>query len=267
MDRPIPWWLRAIFVLVAAQALLLVAVFFQATIVSLLVPWPASPLNARFIASLYTALGIGVLMCSFSRTFREVRIVLFGIGFATGLLFLLTLYRMFLYPGELDRFPFIWMLFYIVDPLLVAFSFWRLGGKDTAARGTNPLTPLWIVQAGIFGIVGLLLLLFPGVGVAIWPWRMTEPLSQLYSAFFLTLAIGNALAIRESYWEGVRWLTFILALLGLLVLVVSLVDFQRFKPGISTVIWFAFFSIEFLVFSALFLVGRRVQPTLKGEPV
>lgn len=160
MDRPIPWWLRAIFVLVAAQALLLVAVFFQATLVSLLVPWPASPLNARFIASLYTALGIGVLMCSFSRTFREVRIVLFGIGFATGLLFLLTLYRMFLYPGELDHFPVMWMLFYIVDPLLVAFSFWRLGSKDTAARGTNPLTSLWIVQAGIFEIVGLLLLLF-----------------------------------------------------------------------------------------------------------
>ena len=107
MDRPIPWRQRAILILVAAQALLLVAVFFQTTLVNLLVPWPASPLNARFIASIYTAFGIGVLMCSFSRTFREVRIVLFGIGFATGLLFLLTLYRMFFYPGELDHFPYI----------------------------------------------------------------------------------------------------------------------------------------------------------------
>jgi peptidoglycan/LPS O-acetylase OafA/YrhL len=177
---------------------------------------------------------------------------------------------MFFYPGELDHFPYIWMLFYIVNPLLVAFSFWRLGhrnGKDTAARGTNPLIPLWIVQAGIFGIVGLLLLLFPGIGVAFWPWHMTEPLSQLYSAFFLTLAIGNAMAVRESHREGIRWLAFILALLGLLVLIVSLMDFQRFKPGISTVIWFAFFGIEALVFSGLFLFGRRVRPSVKGVPV
>jgi hypothetical protein len=266
MDRPTPWWLRAILLLVAAQAMLLLAVFYQATLVSLLVPWPASPLNSRFIASLYTSLGIGVFLCSFSRTFREVRIVLFGIGLATGMLFILTLLRMFFYPGELDRFPYIWMLFYIVDPLLVIFSFWRLGAKDTAAQITNSLAPLWIVQAVIFGSIGLVLLLVPGVGIAFWPWKMTEPLSQLYSAFFLTLAVGNAMAVRESYWEGIRWLTFILALLGLLVLVVSVVDVQNFKPGISTVTWFAFFGIEALVFSGLFLVGRRVRPSLKGVP-
>ena len=59
-------------------------------------------MNARFIAAIYTALGLGVLLCSMARSFREVRIVLFGIGFATGLLFLLTLFRMIVYPGELS---------------------------------------------------------------------------------------------------------------------------------------------------------------------
>jgi len=83
MAQPLPWWLRAIFVLVAAQALLLIAALFQPPLVSLLVPWPASPLNARFIASMYTALGLGVLLCSMARSFREVRIVLFLICFAT----------------------------------------------------------------------------------------------------------------------------------------------------------------------------------------
>ncbi len=263
MDRPLPWWLRAIFVLVAAQALLLLATFYQSTLVNLLVPWPASPLNARFIASLYTALGLGVLLCSTSRTFREVRIVLFGIGFATGLLFFLTLIRMFYYPGELHQFPYFWMLFYLVDPLLVAFSFWRLRSTDNSFRVANRFTPLWLVQAGIFGVVGLLLLLLPSVARSIWPWNMTEPLAQLYSAFFLTLAVGTVLAIRESRWEGIRWLTFILTMLAVLVLIVSLVDFNRFRPGVYTIIWFAFFSIEALVFGGL-LVSHLLRPSAKG---
>src|SRR6202162_3063030 len=187
MDRPLPWWLRAIFVLVAAQALLLVAAFFQPPLISLLVPWPASPLNARFIAAIYTALGLGVLLCSVARSFREVRIVLFGIGFATGLLFLLTLYRMIVFPGELTKFPLFWMLFYLIDPLLVAFSFWRLGGRAKAPSVTTPLALIWIVQAVILGFFGLLLLFFTGAAINIWPWAMTIQLSQLYSGFAISL--------------------------------------------------------------------------------
>lgn len=52
MERSIPWWLRAILWLVAAQALLLLLALFVPQDVNLLVPWPASPLNSRFIASL-----------------------------------------------------------------------------------------------------------------------------------------------------------------------------------------------------------------------
>src|SRR6266852_4289285 len=168
MAQPLPWWLRAIFVLVAAQALLLIAALFQPPLISLLVPWPASPLNARFIASIYTALGLGVLGCSMARSFREVRIVLFGIGFATGLLFILTLFRIIFYPGELTKFPLFWMLFYLIDPLLVAFSFWRLGWNGTSSSEPNPLMPLWTAQVVIFGVLGLLLLFLPGVGINIW---------------------------------------------------------------------------------------------------
>src|SRR6266568_7921776 len=263
MDRPIPWWLRAIFVLVAAQALLLVAVFFQATLVSLLVPCPASPLNARFIASLYTALGIGVLMCSFSQTFREVRIVLFGIGFATGLLFLLTLYRMIVYPGELTKFPLFWMLFYLIDPLLVAFSFWRLGGRDKAPSEPNQLALLWVIQAVILGVFGLLLLFFPGVAINIWPWAMTVQLSQLYSGFFISLCVVSAMAVREPRWEGVRLLVFIFATLAVLVLIISLVHIGRFKSDASTVVWFVFFAAEAIVFGGL-LISHLVRPSMKG---
>jgi hypothetical protein len=263
MAQPLPWWLRAIFVLVAVQALLLVAAFFQPPLISLLVPWPASPLNARFIAAMYTALGLGVLLCSMARSFREVRIVLFGIGFATGLLFLLTLYRMIVYPGELTKFPLFWMLFYLVDPLLVAFSFWRLGGRDKAPSEPNPLMLLWVIQAAILGVFGLLLLFLPGVAINIWPWAMTVQLSQLYSGFFISLCVVSAMAVREPRWEGVRVLAFIFATLAVLVLIVSVVHIGRFKSEAATVVWFVFFAAEVAVFGGL-LISHLVRPSVKG---
>lgn len=264
MAQPLPWWLRAIFVLVAAQALLLVAAFFQPPLISLLVPWPASPLNARFIAAIYTALGLGVLLCSVARSFREVRIVLFGIGFATGLLFLLTLYRMIVFPGELTKFPLFWMLFYLIDPLLVVFSFWRLGGRDKAPSEPNPLALIWIVQAAILGFFGLLLLFFTGVAVNIWPWAMTVQLSQLYSGFAISLCVVSAMAVREPRWEGVRLLAFIFATLAVLVLIVSVVHFNRFKSDVSAVVWFVFFAAEAIVFAGLLIIHLIRRPSLKG---
>ena len=263
MERSIPWWLRAILWLAAAQALLLILALFAPPYVSLLVPWPASPLNARFIASLYVSLGLGVLLCSMARSFREMRIVLFGVGMATILLLILTIVRMYFHPGELKQFPTFWLLFYIVDPLLVAFAFWRFGWGDTTPRGASLLTPLWLVQAVFFGVLGLILLLLPTTAIGFWPWAITEPPAQLYSAFFLTLAVASLLAIRELRWEGIRWLVFMIMLLSLLVLVVSLLHLPRFTNGVTTVIWFAWFGLEVIVFGSLF-IRHLVRPTPKG---
>jgi len=265
MDRSIPWWVRAIFWLVAAQALLLLLALCDPKYVNLLVPWPASPLNARFIASLYVSLGLGVLLCSImARRFREMRIVLFGIGMATTVLFFLTILRMyFFHPGELKQFPYFWLLFYTVDPLLVAFAFWRFGWGDTTPRGPNSLTPLWLVQAGLFGVLGLVLLLLPTTAIRFWPWTMTEPQAQLYSAFFLTLAVSSLLAMRELRWEGIRWLVFMLALLALLVLGVSLLHLSRFTNVTTTIIWFMLFGAEAIAFGSL-LIRHLVRPSPKG---
>lgn len=263
MERSIPWWLRAILWLVAAQALLLLLALFAPQYVNLLVPWPASPLNSRFIASLYVSLGLGVLLCSMARSFREIRLVLFGIGMATILLFFLTILRMYLHPGELKQFPTFWLLFYLVDPLLVAFAFWRFGWGDTTPHGTSSLTSLWLVQSGFFGALGFILMLLPTTAISFWPWAITQPQAQLYSAFFLTLAVLSLLAIRELTWQGIRWLVFMLMLLALLVLAVSLLHFSRFTNGVTTIIWFVWFSFEAIMFGSLF-IRHLVRPSPKG---
>jgi hypothetical protein len=260
MTDPPPWWLRLVFVLVAAQALLLVAVFFQPAAVSLLVPWPATPLNARFIAALYTSVGLGVLLCAALPTFRAVRIPLLGIALATGGLLLITLPRL----GELDHFPVFWMLFYTVDPLLVAVSFWRLRHEALAGRGRNPLAPLWLAHAVILAAAGLLLLTWPEAAIALWPWALTEPLSRMYSIFFLTLAACAGLMTLEPDGTAAQPIALALALLAVLVLGVSLYHLDRFKPGAPTVVWFVLFAAEVVVLGGLLRRRRAPAPARRA---
>ena len=239
--------------LAAAQALLLLLALVQPSQVNLLVPWPASPLNARFIASLYVALGAGVVLCSVARGFREMRIVLVGIGLATALLLVLTVIRMVVHPHELTTFPLFWLLFYVIDPLLVGLVFLRLGWGGADAPDATPPRALWFVEAALFGAAGLILLLLPAAARSLWPWTITEPQSQLYSAFFITLAVASLLAARERSWAGVRWLVFMIAFLALLVLAVSLIHLGRFTSGGSTAVWMVVLVAELLACGGLFV--------------
>jgi hypothetical protein len=255
----VPWWARAVQWLAAAQALLLVLALVQPSYVSLLVPWPATPLNARFIASLYVSLGIGVVLSSLSPRFRDMRIVLAGIATATALLLVLTVVRMALHPNELARFPLFWLLFYVIDPLLVGVVFWRLGWGQPGPATARPPAALWFAQAVLFGATGLVLLAMPDVARGLWPWAMTEPQSQLYSAFFLTLALASVLAAREPGWDGVRWLVLMIALLAVLVVGVSLLHLPRFTKPPATAVWLALFGLEAVVFGGLFVRGSSMR--------
>jgi hypothetical protein len=258
VERAVPWWVRAVLWLAAGQALLLLLALVRPASVNLLVPWPASPLNARFIASLYVSLGVGVVLCSLAPRFREMRLVLVGIATATTLLLVLTVVRMALHPNELATFPTFWLLFYVVDPLLVGLVFWRMGWGEPGPETARPPAALWLAQAALFGAAGLLLLALPDVARAIWPWAITEPQSQLYSAFFITLALAGLLAIREPGWDGVRWLVLMIALLAVLVVAVSLLHLSRFTRPPATAAWLALFTAGALVFGGLFVRGSAM---------
>ncbi len=261
-DHPVPWWVRAVLWLAAAQALLLLLALVQPSSVDLLVPWPASPLNARFIASLYVALGVGVVLCSLAPSFREMRIVLVGIGVATALLLVLTVWRMTIHPHELAKFPTFWIVFYVVDPLLVGLVFLRLGWGGQGAESARPRQAFWVAQAVLFGVAGIVLLLTPGVAQALWPWAITEPQAQLYSAFFITLAVTSALAARERSWGAVRWVVFMIGSLAILVLGVSVLHLARFTRTGGTVIWMLVLAAEAVVCGGLFLRHTLRRPSL-----
>src|SRR6516162_8818211 len=114
MDSSIPWWLRIAFFFIALQAFDFILTLFRPDLILSLEPWAATPLNARFISSLYLATGIGVLLCGLGRNFLQIRIVLIGTGVATSVILVLTLYRLYFYPGEVSKLPVPWLVIYVL---------------------------------------------------------------------------------------------------------------------------------------------------------
>ena len=149
-----------------------------------------------------------MLLCGLGRNFLQIRIVLIGTCVATSVILILTLYRLYFYPGEVPKLPVTWLVIYALDPLLMALGIWYFRGEKPLRapppRASNPLSWLWIAQTIILGAVGTLMLLLPNMVVSVWPWKVTAPLIQLYGAFFLALGIVVGLSISEWRWEGVQ---------------------------------------------------------------
>src|SRR6185503_13221206 len=99
-----PLWLRIFFLLVLVQALTIGRSLIWPEQITTNLPWPASPLNAGFIAALYWMGAISALLGMLARRYAEVRISLIELGVVTGGLFLLTM----LHVGEFtpETFPY-----------------------------------------------------------------------------------------------------------------------------------------------------------------
>ena len=256
MDRPMNWWIRGYLLFAAAQG-------FGIGLTGLImppemqIPLRMTPLNSRFVAALYVAGGIGVILAAVAKRRSEARLFVVGFGVATVLILMLTLLHWSDFMADPLPHRAVWIFVYVVDPL-VALVMVPVAGLWPPANGQrHALTRLLMVQAVLFGLLGLVLLFKPDIASAYWPWTLPPLLGQLYACFILTFAIGAALGARETSPRAIR--DFLLASLGLtvLVLVASALHFDRFKPELVTIIWFGAFGLGAIAFAvALVIQGR-----------
>jgi hypothetical protein len=251
----VTWWLRAYLGFAAVQGfgIGLTGLFIPA---EMQIPLRISPLNARFVAALYVAGAVGVLWAAFARKREETRVFVLGFGLATGMILILTIlnWSEFMADGLPHRA--VWIFVYVVDPLL-ALVIVPAAGLWPPARGTrHRLTPLLHVQAAIFAALGLALILAPATVAAGWPWLLPPLLGQLYGCFFFAFGVGAFLSARESEQRAVR--AFVAMSLTLLVLVlgVSLLHIDRFKPEPVTALWFIAFGAGAGLFAGALIVER-----------
>ena len=213
------------------------------------IPLRLTPLNDRFVAALYIAGGIGVLLAALSPRREATRLFCVGFGLATLLILGITVLHWSDFMDEsLPHRP-VWIFDYVVDPILAIVLVPVAGLWPPLHARTNRLSGLFTVEALVFGALGVTLLLVPEVAASYWPWALPPVAGQLYACFVLTFAVGAVLAARETESRAVR--DFLIASLSLcmLVLVASTLHFDRFKADPVTVLWFGVFGAGALAFA------------------
>jgi hypothetical protein len=258
-----PWWLRAYLLFAAFQGLGigLTGLFVPS---EMQIPLRISPLNARFVAALYVAGGVGVLWAAFARRRSETRLFVIGFGVATALILVLTLVHWSDFMADpLPHRP-VWIFDYVVDPLLALVLVPAAGLWPPRQAVRHRLTPVFVVQAAVFGVLGGVLLVAPDAIAAGWPWTLPPLLGQLYACFFLTFAVGAAVAARETEERAIRGFTLSSLALMALVLLASLLHLDRFKTEPVTWLWFGAFLVGAGGFAAA-LAAERTSGWL-GRP-
>jgi hypothetical protein len=258
------WWLRAYLAFAAVQGLgigltgLLLPPEMQ-------IPLRISPLNARFVAALYLAGGVGVLLAAFVRRRSEARLFITSFGLATLLILVLTLVHWGDFMADpLPHRP-IWLFDYVFDPLL-AWVLIPLAGLWPPRRATpHRLTALFVVEGAVLGAAALALLLAPDAMAAQWPWVLPPVLGQLYACFFLTFAVGALLAARESEARAIQIFAISSFTLAALVLLASALHLDRFKQEPVTLVWFVVFGLGAIAFGWAVL-RSRIALRVAGQP-
>jgi len=256
-SSPTPWWLRVFLLVNVVQdfGLGLSGLLFPAHI---LVPLKGlSPLNARFVGSLYLGGGIVIVCAALVRRAVDTRIALYSLFVITALVLAMTLAY---WPAfTVDGVPTLWMVTYVVDPIVVPVAIVVLGVVGPAAPGRHRLTALFLAQAVVLGGAGIALLLARDGVMTAWPWTLTPLLARVYAAFFLAFAVGALLAAYERRPAAVR--PFLIGSLALLALslTTSLLHLGRFHHGPARWLWFAVHVLGLALFSFGLATSARAR--------
>jgi hypothetical protein len=260
-----PWWLRAFLLVNVVQdvGLGLSGLLFPA---QFLIPLKGlTPLNARFVGSLYLGGGVVILCAALMRRAVDTRIPLWSFFVITVLVLGMTLayWRDFTVGGV----PKLWMLTYVVDPIVVPIAIATLGLVRPAVPGRHRLTAIFLTQAFVLGSVGIALLIASDAVLAAWPWVIDRLLARVYAAFFLAFAVGALLAAYERRPRAVQ--AFLAGSLALVVftLTTTLLHLDRFSSGPALGIWFAVHLAGLAAFGyglAISSRGRESAPPLSA---
>jgi hypothetical protein len=169
-------------------------------------PWIVPPLHARFLGAMYLSGATFMAGALLAQQWSSIRVVVPMISIWTGMLFIVSL----LYLPEFDwrrQQVWIWFTAYLAFPLTAAGIAWRM--RAVTDRGNGPPSPstlrlYLLIQGTVVTSLALGLLFFPQAAVALWPWRITPLLAQLYSAPFLSYGLGSLYAAQQPTFAEVR---------------------------------------------------------------
>lgn len=233
--------------------------FFLTDFTRALWPWDIPPFNARFLGAVYLASMVSVGAMLIAGRWAPARMVLPMLLTFTFTVLVISLVRLEAFvPDRWGTWG--WFLLYVVIPLNAAAHIVLYRQLPPADRSPVPMVWRVVLLAFVLvlGIYGVAELAAPEPATAFWPWRIDAFHGQMYSAVFLTAAVGalwlsRAAARAEYFTLGVTYAVLgFFAILGLITVDASAHRVDWTAAG--TWLWLAVFAATLI--AGLALMGQ-----------
>ena len=191
----------------------------QPAVIGAVWPWPLTPFNAAFLGAVYSASLVSAAALTVIGRWSPARIVVPMILVFTAVVLFVSLAYLGRFNGGWPTW--LWFLLYLVIPANAAWHFWLYRGLPPADPGqlTTGFRAVILLAATLFALYGLMLVVAPEAVAVLWPWPIDAFHARLYSATFLTPAVGLFLLVRAASWAELWTMGLTLLVLGLLALV------------------------------------------------
>jgi hypothetical protein len=219
------------------------------------------PLHARFVGSFYVFAVLYTLGLLLARRRWQAGSGFWAIVIFTGAVGVLNLLNWEAFDFDETTVK-VWIAVYIGFPvvgLVLAVLSWR---ADEGTERGAPLAPwarTWfLVQAVVYAIVGVLLLVARGAMADAWPWPVTNTVAQFYGGAFLSLAYISWHSAQRRSWAALVAVVPPFAVFSLLTIVVCLIHLELFSAGdLAAWVWFAFFGASAVASAAMLATMLR----------
>ena len=167
----------------------------------------ALPLTAAFLGAGFWAALVAGYMSWWQSPSVAARVLGLTSLAATGILGIATLLHLDKFhlnsPAALTRFvTWVWIIVYVVTPFIFLWLWIAYGRSKDDTMGARPF-PQWVrtvylFQAALMLIAGVLLFLAPASISPIWPWALTPLTARAVSAWMIAFGLACVTVYREN---------------------------------------------------------------------
>lgn len=242
---------QKIFFAIICAAALLVAVLglFNPVYLASIFTWLVlPPLHARFVGAIYLFGAVFMAGCLFAKRQAEVRWGVQMIGIWTGMLCIISILNLSTFGLNLLPVQ-IWFASYTIYPIIAIWMSYRDSASMKSAALPGPALDSWaknflLAQGIVISALAAALFFAPGFMSALWPWKVTPTLAQMYAGPLLSYGIGSYVYSTQGQWVGVRSIVPAMLAFTLVTVIVSFMHVKLFSfSEIADLLWFAWFIL------------------------
>jgi hypothetical protein len=174
--------------------------------------WPVNPLmSSMMLGATYLGGAYFFLVVLLSRQWRHVWLGFLPITAFAGTLGIATILHWDRFAH--DRWAFwVWTFLYFAVPPLLPFLWYRnqqpAAASGIARQGRLPPLSRWAfgLLGAVLTVAALLLLLFPELMIASWPWTLTPLTARVMAAMFILPGLVGLSIAYDGSWSSARFL-------------------------------------------------------------